>query len=287
MTLPATCTLERTDTAGDPNAHYLWGEYSCAPRRVAWNPAGGDPRPTAVGAPQGNSAFRELTVVDGDNPCGYGERCELAKNSYVDGLASFQNPLGTFYNYDEGARRATYMSIRLPSNFPIGIRRVAERHADETIGSLKRQRRDASTLSADLRQPLPPVPHPGRLGRGRQQLWSPDPGQNPEAVAHVGVWYRIAIDALYSQDPDRGWVKMYIDLNGDGDFDDPEEQSPVFGGSALEGTLKTEPAPQPGNPDVPGNGQDIGPPTGAPVPSHLRAGIYHNPSDPLSERLFG
>ena len=86
----------------------------------------------------------------------------------------------------------------------------------------------------------------------------------------------MAIDARYSQNPSLGWVKMYIDLNGDGDCADPEEQSPVFGGSALGGTLKTEPAPEPGNPDIPSDGMDIGPRTGAPIPSHLRAGIYHN-----------
>ena len=38
-------------------------------------------------------------------------------------------------------------------------------------------------------------------------------------------------------------------------------------------TLRTEPAPEPGT-------ADVGPATGAPIPSHLRAGIYHNPVIP-------
>jgi hypothetical protein len=280
MTLPDSCIMERADTASDPNVRDLWGDYTCVPKQVLWDPAGGDPEPTASGAPQGNRAFRHLTVMDGDDPEGEGERCELGKNSYVDRIAGPRNPLGTFYNYHEGDRRATYASVRLPSNFPIAtdqwqnVLQVKQSGPSNGSGGTPM----LSLKVYDNRFRLFHTPNDSE-GPDRQ-LWSPDPSVNARATPRPGVWYRVAIDAMYSQDPGVGWVKMYIDLNGDGDFADPEEQSPVFSGSGLGGTLKTEPAPDPGNPDISGNGVDIGPPTGDPIPSHLRAGIYHNPIIP-------
>jgi hypothetical protein len=282
MTLPDSCQFVRTDTAANPNAHYLWGDYACVPKQVDWDPSGGDPSPTATGAAQGNRAFRQLTVMDGDNPDGDGERCELGKNSYTDGIASFQNPAGTFYNYHQDDRRATYASIRLPPNFPIGV------DAWQSVLQMKQSGPSNGSDGTPMLS-LKVYDHRFRLfhtptdSEGPDtQLWSPNPGANPNAAPRPGVWYRIAIDAMYSQDPSVGWVKTYIDLNGDGDFADPQEQSPVFTGDALGGTLKTEPAParDPNDPNDPGHGVDIGPPTGAPIPSHLRAGIYHNPIIP-------
>jgi hypothetical protein len=280
MTLPGSCSVDRSDTAGNPDALVLWGEYECVPDQVTWVPSGGDRAPTATGKPQGNRAFRGLTVMDGDNPGGYGERCELGKDSYVDGIAGPRNLLGTFYNYREGDRRATYASIKLPSNFPVDT--------DEWQSVLQiKQSGPSNGSSGTPMLSLKVYDNRFRLFHTRTdsegpdtQLWSPDPKVNANARPRRGVWYRIAIDALFSKDPSVGWVKMYIDLNGDGDFADPQEQSPVFGGSALGGTLKTEPAPDPGNPDIPGQGVDIGPTTGEPIPSHLRAGIYHNPVIP-------
>ena len=70
-----------------------------------------------MGTPQGNTAFRKLTVFDGDNYSG--ERCELGYNTWNDGLASPTDPHGTFSNYFEGVRRATYFSVKLPDNFPL------------------------------------------------------------------------------------------------------------------------------------------------------------------------
>jgi hypothetical protein len=58
---------------------------------------------------------------------------------------------------------------------------------------------------------------------------------------------------------------MGVDLNGDGDFSDPGELSRVFHTY----TLKIQ---------VPGPVTDIAP--GHPIPSHLRAGLYHNSSIP-------
>ena len=276
VTLPESCRLQRADTAGNPDSQELWGDHACAANQVIWRPSGGDPSPLPSGVPQGNGAFRRLTVRDGDNPDGYGERCELGKNSYADGIAGPRNPFGTFYNYHEGDRRATYASIRLPSNFPIDAARwqnvLQLKQSGPSNGSS-----GTPMLSVKVYRNRFRLFHTPTSSEGPDtELWSPDPRENPAATPRHGIWYRMAIDARYSQNPSLGWVKMYIDLNGDGDFADPEEQSPVFGGSALGGTLKTEPAPEPGNPDIPSDGMDIGPRTGAPIPSHLRAGIYHN-----------
>ena len=107
------------DTASDPSKDDVWGnETACAnDSRITRPTTGGDTDPTASGASQGNTSYRTTTAFDGDD--NWGERCELGKNSWNDGLASPQNPWGTFYNYNEGVRRATYFSERLPSNFPI------------------------------------------------------------------------------------------------------------------------------------------------------------------------
>lgn len=280
MTLSASCRVDRSDTASDPNARELWGDDVCVPDRVAWSAAGGDPAPTATGVTQGNGAFRELTVMDGDDPHGYGERCELAKNSYVDGLASARNLFGTFYNYDEGDRRATYASIRLPSSFPIdagGWQNVLQiKQSGPSNGS-----GGTPMLSLKIFRNRFRLFHTPSASEGPDtQLWSPEPTANPHATPRTGTWYRIAIDVLFSKDASVGWVKMYLDLDGDGNFTDSQEQSPVFSGSALGGSLKTEPAPKPNNQDDPGRGEDVGPETGASIPSHLRVGIYHKRSIP-------
>lgn len=280
MTLPSSCSFVRIDTAGNPDAEALWGDSDCAPGQIAWERVGGDPRPVADGASQGNRAYRRLTVHDGDDPNGDGERCELGKNSSVDGIASPQNLLGTFYNYLEGDRRATYASIRLPSSFPIdaaGWQNVLQlKQAGPSNGS-----DGTPMLSLKIFRDRFRLFHTPTDSQGPDtQLWSPDPAANSDAEPRSGVWYRIAIDAMFSRDPQVAWLKMYIDLNGDGDFADPQEQSPVFSGSSLDGTLKTEPAPDPNDPDDPGGGSDVGPPTGASIPSHLRIGIYHKRTIP-------
>jgi hypothetical protein len=281
-TLPESCKFVRIDTAGNPDAQVLWGDSDCAPDQIAWMRTGGDPRPVVNGVSQGNRAYRRLTVRDGDNPNGDGERCELGKNSWVDELASPRNPAGTFYEYGEGARLVTYASVRLTSSFPIATGQwqsvLQIKQAGPSNGS-----DGTPMLSLKAFENRFQLYHTPSDSEGPDtQLWSPDPRVNPAATLRAGVWYRIAIDAFYSQDPAAAWVKLYIDLNDDGDFDDPQEQSPVFSGQALGGTLKTEPPPasDPGDPNDPGHGVDIGPPTGAPIPSHLRAGIYHNPVIP-------
>ena len=254
----AGCKLVRSDTAADPDAHHLWGaRYACASDDRVSNPrTGGDPRPTAVGAPQGNTAYRRLTVFDGDDYSG--ERCELGYNTWNEGLASPTNPYGTFYNYFEGARRTTYFSVRLPDNFPLNA------SSWQGVGQMKQSGgSDGSAgtplLSFSAYNGVWSFWHtyPSNLNQDFELWWVP---------ARKNVWTRIAVDAYYSQFVDRGWVRYYVDANGDGDFADRRERSPVFHTN----TLKRE---------IPGTTAD-GLAAGDTIPSHLRVGTYHDSSIP-------
>jgi hypothetical protein len=89
------------------------------------------------------------------------------------------------------------------------------------------------------------------------ELWS--------APAATGTWTRFAFDVVYSQHTGVGRIKVYADLNGDGDATDPGEQSPLL----RTYTLKRESAAETSPDDDPlAQGESI--------PSHLRIGPYHN-----------
>jgi hypothetical protein len=103
-----------------------------------------------------------------------------------------------------------------------------------------------------LRQNLSP-----RVAEDSRQLWS--------TPAAIGVWTRFFFNIRYSKNPKKGFIRMGVDLNGDGDFADRGELSPGFHTY----TLKEE---------MPPGGDGIQP--GQAVPSHLRAGLYHNSSIP-------
>ena len=181
-----------------------------------------------MGTPQGNTAFRKLTVFDGDNYSG--ERCELGYNTWNDGLASPTDPYGIFSNYFEGVRRATYFSVKLPDNFPL-----------------------------ERNQPAGP-------SNWHDTFYNYTGG---DATSHLplrhNIWTRIAVDAFYSQNPSLGWIKVYVDANGDGGLRGlPGEQSPVVHGQTL---LRQLTAGCSSSPCLS---------VGDSIPDHLRAGIYHD-----------
>jgi Polysaccharide lyase len=234
------CGVIFSDTSSNPNPLPLWGSIQCAnSSRYSYVPNGGDSHPTATGAEQPDDAYRRLTVLNGDEF--YGERCELGLNNR-EGPTAF---------YHEGQHRVTYFSERLPANFPL------ETNDWQTVMQMKQaQPSDGGgggpILEMQARQ------NKWVVINNWHDLWS--------FPAQKNTWTRFAWDVYYSQDPSKGWLQVSADLNGDGDFNDPGERSPVIHAE----TLKTE---------IEGpNGTSDGLASGDPIPSHLRVGIYHDPA---------
>lgn len=238
--------LIASDTAADPDANHFWGRNYCAnDSRVQQITTGGDTHRTALGAPQGDSAFRRLNVFDGDDS--FGERCELGWDD-ISSPTAFYRP---------GDHRITEISIRLPSNFPLGaftwqavmqMKEVPNANQGTPVleldayGGRWRLRQSLSRYSAD----------------DSRELWS--------APAQLNFWTRFIFDVRYAANKKKGYIRVGVDLNGDGDVADPGELSPGFHTY----TLKLNP------PGGPPNGVGVG----HAIPSHLRAGLYHNESIP-------
>jgi hypothetical protein len=246
------------DVGLSPDPEERWGKIDCeSDSRVSEVASGGDPHPTATGDLQTDSAYRRLTVFDGDDVSG--ERCELGRNEHRYGSDGGD---GTFQLYREGQRRITYVSFRLPEGF----------HADHTsfqdVLQMKQSQPSDNgscppVLSLQVRTGewwLQHANSPGPCGESESEtLW--------KAPAKAGVWVRMALDVTYSRHSDEGKVKLYLDRNGDGDSLDSDEQSPTF----TTHTLKYE------TPDSDGDDTD-GLTAGESIPSHLRVGLYHDSS---------
>jgi hypothetical protein len=251
MTGPG-CNVLRSDTSeqSDPRAG-LWGTIDCAnSSRYQFENSGGDSALTAAGAPQDNNAFRELSVLDGDDY--WGERCELGQNTSKYGVNRASQTNGTFSLYEQGDHKVTFFSERYPDNFSTSV------NAWQTVAQMKQaQPYDNPTMAPILEL---------QISRGKlilqsnwHEMWTtPAPVNNK--------WIRYAMDVKYSTDPDVGSVQVYADLNGDGDALDAGEQSPVMHMQTL--LVETDGSK--------GTTDGYGP--GDPIPDHLRLGIYHNPS---------
>jgi hypothetical protein len=245
------CALLHVDTAADPNAASIWGAISCAdPSRVTWFSSGGDTHPTPDGQPQGNDSYRRATVLDGDNF--YGERCELGYNEWRFGDSG---GAGTFSVYREGTHRVTFESLRLPADFPLSTRswqvvtQMKQAEPSNNGGGTPVLELDANSGRWELSQ----SESNGESSNSRT-LWS--------TPATRGVWTRFAWDVYYSQDPAKGYVQLWVETGGAGGS---TVRSPVVHTY----TLKRE---------IGGSGNRI--PAGASIPSHLRVGVYHDPSIP-------
>ena len=242
------CSLLKSDTADVADPERLWGSLSCeTASRVQRLSGGGDTHLTAMGKSAGNDFFRRLTVLDGDDY--YGERCELGKNEHRYGT---EDSSGTFMTYNEGQHRITFFSIKLTSSLPLRTQNW------QTIAQMKQAQPSANGGGSPILEV--------QLRNGKYYLDSPT-GEYWSTDAQAGVWARMAMDVNYSQDPNRGSVTMYIDVNGDGDASDPGEQSPTI----KTATLKPE--------TVGGDAAD-GVAPGESIPSHLRLGVYHDPTIP-------
>ena len=235
---PAPTRVIASDTAATADAKAFWGKVECVnSSRLAFLPQGGDGHRTASGTPQGNASYRRVTVLDGDDY--YGERCELGENSTT-GPTAF---------YHEGDRRVTWFSERLPSNTPVGVQHW------QTVMQMKQAQtsHDAGTGPA-----IELEVHSGKwyVVDSWHTLWT-FPAKND-------FWTRFAWDVTYSKGATAGRLQVSVDLNGDGDFEDPGERSPTFHVA----TLATEVSGYAGDRIAAGSG----------IPSHLRLGIYHDPA---------
>ena len=233
------CTLIASDTAAGADPIPFWGRIDCASSLRHQRPIlNGDLHPTAEGELQRDLAFRRLTVLDGDDV--YGERCELGQNDHRVGPTSF---------YRHGQRRATFVSLRLPSDFPLST----------TTFQVVMQMKQAQPSAGGSGVPILD------LNAFRHTWWvDGQDGVRWTFPARRGVWTRFVFDVLYHRNPSKGQLQVSADLNADGDLSDARERSPRI----TMATLKTETA---------GRFPD-GIKTGHPIPSHLRTGIYHHQS---------
>jgi hypothetical protein len=228
-----------SDTGTNPDPVPFWGSIDCATAsRHQLVGSGGDTHLTATGSPQANTSYRRLTVIDGDDF--WGERCELGEN--------WTQPAGPTVFYHEGERRVTFASIRLGG----GVNPLAG---------------DWRTV-LQMKQTNPqnnPFPGPVFELQVRSGVWMPVSSWQGiwQTPAQQNVWTRFAFDITYSSSPSIGSIKVYVDLNGDGDANDADEQSPVIHVA----TLLAETAPGGSSPYA----------FGESIPSHLRSGIYQNP----------
>ena len=255
MTAPG-CSVLRSDSASsaDPKPG-LWGSIEAVSEsRYQYMTSGGDSRPKADGAGQGDSAYRKLTVVDGDDY--WGERAELGRNWWQNGENGGSQTNGAFALGREGDRRITFWSMRFPSGFPMGT------NAWQQIGQWKQAQpyTDAYTATRNpdgngVTLEMQMYGNQFRLFTWWQQRWA-------TPAPPLDKWIRFAADVTFSQWPGVGKVQVFVDSNADGDFQDSGETSPVWSGA----TLMYATAPHSGLA------------AGQSVPSMLALGIYHNPS---------
>lgn len=236
-----------SDPGTNPDPASIWGKVDCANQsRAQQFLSGGDTHLTATGNAPGDSAYRRLTVIDGDHV--YGERCEL-------GLDNSKGPTAL---YRQGQHRLTEISIRLPSAFPLGV------YTWQDVMQMK----EAWPFTNSSGSPVLELDaYNGRwvLGQSLSAGETPDSRALWSAPSRANFWTRFAFDVRYS-DNEKGYIRVGVDLNGDGDFADPGERSRGFHTH----TLKRE---------MPG-GEPDGLKPGQAIPSHLRAGVYHDPLIP-------
>jgi hypothetical protein len=241
MTAPGCAVLRSDDGGGAPEA--TWGSVDCETAgRASLVTGGGDPSATPSGAAQGNDSYRRLTVLDGDDV--WGERCELGHNDW-------QSARGTFSLYQEGDHKITFFSQRYSSESFASVDQW------QTVFQAKQAQPYAGDGNAGVALELQIMNDKLYLQRWWETDWT-----TPAPVA--GAWIRYALDVVYSADPNRGSVQLYVDGNGDGDWLDEGEQSPLVRGA----TLATE------------TDGGAGLAVGASIPSHARIGLYHDESIP-------
>ena len=223
--------LRRRSGTGD--VERFWGAVECDldddPSAVSGErtvPSGGDPQPSATGRPPGDDSFRELVTHAGDDY--FGERCEIGRNDFR------EEPNTVFYR--EGEHLLTFVSVRLPDGFPV-----------ETESTFQGVVQMKQTQPSDVGDEAPPI----ALGmyQGRWQLFSgtgsPLSAEEDGTVigarrSKPGCGRGSSSTSCTRATRRRAGCSSTRDLNGDGDYGDARESSPVFGDDEPMATLRPE-----------------------------------------------
>jgi hypothetical protein len=234
------CPVVASDTASNANPIPFWGRIDCG----IWP----ELNPSQATRPEtGGDTHLTATGIPQENEAFRemtvydgddvaGERCELGLNDMDSGPTSL---------FSEGMRRVTYFSERLPENFDL------EGDDWQTVFQMKQDQPSVDNGGGPMIEL--------QATRG-QWILANDWDIRWTFPAQKNVWTRFAFDVVYSQDASKGSIQVSADLNDDGDFNDANERSPKIHTA----TLSTETEP----------GYEI--PPGGSIPSHIRAGIYHN-----------
>lgn len=194
------------DTASTADPIPFWGQVECENgSRHEVIDGGGDFHPMANGAPQGDSSFRRLRVLDGDDF--YGERCELGDN-WAKGPTAF---------YREGRRRITALSLR-PTQEMVNTR-------DWQVVMQMKQAQPSSNGGGSPALELQLLQGKWRLNRSGGTGLTDDSRKLWSWPARAGVWTRFSFDVKYSRSARKGRVKVIADVNGDGDYLDATERT--------------------------------------------------------------
>lgn len=247
------CEVIRRDNHASRPAK-SWGRIDCEARERVRRTRGNDPHRGADGRRTSRSFHHSIRLEDSDDY--YGERCELGRNEQRYGSGGGD---GTFQLYRQAQRRITFFSLRLPSSYPLA--------SDRWQVVMQMKQANPSDLAASGTgygySPVLTLEASGgawRVVNNWDEIW--------KTPARRHVWTRFAFHVHYSKSPSKGWVKVYADLNGDGDATGAGERSPRIRTQTLKREI-----------DDTGAGDDTdGIRRGEAIPSHLRFGIYHDPA---------
>ena len=183
----AGCKILRSDTGinADPEPG-LWGSIEAvSDSRYQHFTSGGDTHVKADGTSQGDSAYRRMTVIDGDDY--WGERAELGRNWWQNGENGGSETDGAFALAHEGDQADHVLVDAVPVGVPDGGQRLATDRPVETGAALHgcqhsntqpgRERRHAR--DADVRQPVSPLHTGGSSGGLRQRRRSTSGSGSP------------------------------------------------------------------------------------------------------------
>jgi hypothetical protein len=185
-TTPINNTLLKSDPCTNPDPTTLWVVIAAVSPSRAQQFSSGGPN---------NGPYRSLTVEQGDNY--YGARAQLGANDWRN----------SFWVYHEGDHTDTDFDIRLPSNFPMN------QNLWQQVMQMKQAQPSNNGGIVSPRIELDAYNGSWHL---LTDQGTKDSSGNPtsidlwDAPAKLGQWLHVHIDAMYSQDPTKGFVNISI-----------------------------------------------------------------------------